>query len=111
MIIEHKEKKDIIIITIEGSVVGNDVLELGLYVTNLLRDKPKALVMNLKDTTHLDSSAIGTIIMLFKMYEEKDIKFMLCQLNDRVFTISEIIRLDKIIPIYSTEKKALAYLK
>ncbi|MBF0288032.1 MAG: STAS domain-containing protein [SAR324 cluster bacterium] len=111
MKIAHSLQKQICIVTVEGAIVGKDVFELGMYLTALPKKEGcTAIVLNLKDTTHLDSSAIGTFLMLFQMFKEKGIKFALSQLNKRIVTISEIIRLDKLIPIYSTEQKAISYL-
>lgn len=111
MKIAHSLQKQICIVTVEGSVVGKEVFKLGMYLTTLPKQEDlTAIVLNLKDTTHLDSSAIGTFLILFHTFQEKGIKFVLSQLNRKIVTISEIIKLDKLIPIYSTEKRAISSL-
>ena len=70
-----------------------------------------ALLMDLSEVTFIDSSGLAAIIEYFRDSGEYRGLLCLAGLNETLQTIFEIVRLDKVIPIFATRADALAALK
>ena len=66
------------------------------------------LVLNFSRLQQMTSAFIGKLITLQKSLEQMDIKLRLCGMTREVEKAFKICKLDKIIPLYRTEKKALS---
>ncbi len=111
MNVTHRMTGKICILSVIGELLDQDVSELQSYVMNLFESQtPHAFVMNLEQTTHVDSAGIGIILMLFRTFQKIKIKFVLCQVGEQVSTIFDLTQLSRITTIYSTEEEALASL-
>ena len=71
----------------------------------------RALVMDLSGVTFIDSSGLAAIIEYFRDSGDCDGVLCLAGLNDTLHTVFEIVRLDKVIPIFATRAEAIAALK
>ncbi len=109
MNLSYRIEDNICIISIDGDFIYKRTFELVVYTSKLLDDfTPKALIINLHDTVHMDSTGLGSISSAFKTAQKKQINFAICEMNVLVRDIFESISLDKIIPNYNTEAEAIA---
>ena len=73
-------------------------------------DDPKVskILINLKGVDFLTSSGIGLLVDIYQRMEERNARFILCELGDPVLKILKATLLDQIFTIYTTEKEALS---
>lgn len=70
--------------------------------------KPRRLVINLTEVSYMDSSGIGTLVEVYRRVNGYNGDLRLCGMNDRVYSVFEITKLDKFFKIFSTESEAMA---
>lgn len=81
-------------------------------LSNLLDEKIYFLVINMKNVESIDSEGLGALSSGYKMCKHNDGALVICDLENKdVADVLEIVNLDKIIPIFKTEKDALNALK
>ncbi|MBF0289234.1 MAG: STAS domain-containing protein [SAR324 cluster bacterium] len=106
MILSHRMKDNICIIHLEGECTFEWVKQLDSYCMDLADQvKPGGLVINLEKVLRIDSAGIGTFAMLTKHLPGK---WVLCMAVGDVADALRYVKLDQIIPIFQTEKEALA---
>ena len=71
------------------------------------KDEYKAIVVDLSDTSSIDSFALGSLIALYKDANTNKKRFYLVVNNDDIRRILEITSLDKIFPMVDDIKDAL----
>jgi len=73
-----------------------------------LRAKPERLIVNLEDVSYMDSSGVATLVEAMQIARKSKTSVVLCNLQDRVRSIFEIARLDRVFKIAATADEALA---
>jgi anti-sigma B factor antagonist len=99
------------IFLLEGEIDLHYAPVLRTLLQTKVRARCRALVMDLGGVTFIDSSGLAAIIEYFR--DSGDCNGVLCVtgLNDTLRTIFEIVRLDKVIPIFGSRGEAIAALK
>jgi len=69
--------------------------------------RPKRIVINLSAVGYMDSSGVASLVKLLSRTRRRDIGMALVNLTDRVRSILEITRLDKVFEIHPTEQEAM----
>jgi len=105
---EVREKGSAIVVVLTGTVDMHHTPEVHKALIAACNLKPERLVINLEKVTYMDSSGIGTLVEVFRRVNAYHGKLGLCGLNDRVYSVFEITRLDKFFKIYESEAEALA---
>ena len=67
----------------------------------------KKLLINLKKVDSIDSSGLGTLTFSLRQLEEVNGQVAVCCLKRKVLTLFQIAKLDRVIPVYKTEKEGL----
>lgn len=108
---------------LKESVEGVDVFTLGgeidLHYAPVLRSlflakikaRCRALILDLSDVTFIDSSGLAAIIEYFRDAVDHQGVLCLAGLNESLQTTFEIVKLDKVIPIFPSVAEAKAALK
>ena len=96
---------------LEGEIDLHYAPVLRTLLQTKVHSRCRALVMDLAGVTFIDSSGLAAIIEYFR--DSGDCNGVLCLsgLNDTLRTIFEIVRLDKVIPIFASRAEAIAALK
>jgi anti-sigma B factor antagonist len=96
---------------LEGEIDLHYAPVLRSLLQTKVRARCRALVMDLAGVTFIDSSGLAAIIEYFR--DSGDCGGLLCLagLNDTLQTIFEIVRLDKVIPIFGSRAEAITALK
>ncbi len=68
-------------------------------------DKP--IVIDLSETTYLDSRGLGVMVFLYTHAKRANQPFLVAGVADETAKIIKITALDKIFPLFSTYKEAL----
>ncbi len=99
---------DATVVTLAGEVDLHHTPDVHRALVSACQDKPRTLVVNLESVTYLDSSGIGTLVEVFRRVNGYGGKLALCGLNDRVYSVFEITKLDKFFKIFANEAEALS---
>jgi len=96
------------VVALAGEIDLHHTPEVHKALVAVCERRPERLVVNLEDVTYMDSSGIGTLVEVFRRVNAYEGKLGLCGLNDRVYSVFEITKLDHFFRIYDTEAEALA---
>jgi anti-sigma B factor antagonist len=104
---EERRAGGVVIISVEG--------RLNAVTTGELKDKIKALigeafihiVLNLSDTSFIDSSGLSAIVSALKGVREKDGSLKLVGVNANVKKVFELTRLERIFEFYDNVDQAI----
>ncbi len=88
-----------IVLTPSGDVDLSCSRELQTHLKRALESKPKALVVNLEKVPYMDSSGVATLVEAMQIARKQSTKLVLCGLQDKVRSIFEIARLDRVFTI------------
>jgi anti-sigma B factor antagonist len=68
----------------------------------------KQLVINLSETQHLNSTALGVLISAHANYTRRGGQLKLCAVDKRIENIFVITKLSLVFDVYATEEQAIA---
>ena len=71
----------------------------------------KRMVLVLRHTKFMSSSAFGAIVEFAKLASESSVQIALCELTPEVKVGAEILQLGMFIPIFDDEASAIAFLQ
>ena len=105
---EVRHEGSAIVVTLAGVVDLHHTLHVHRALVAACEQRPERLIINLEAVEYMDSSGIGTLVEIYRRVKAFSGKLLLCGLNDRVYSIFEITKLDKFFKICSSEAEALA---
>ena len=73
-----------------------------------LKSKPRKIVLNLKKTEYLDSSALGALVAFMKDVRAYEGKLILCNLHRSILTLLKLSRLDILFEISDDLEKCVS---
>ncbi len=97
-----------IVVTPSGDVDLSCSRELQTHIKKALEGKPKSLVVNLEKVPYMDSSGVATLVEAMQIARKQSTKLVLCGLQDKVRSIFEIARLDRVFTITTDVRAASA---
>jgi anti-sigma B factor antagonist len=106
---KQRQVGSISILTPKGYLTGGeetDELERGIKA--LSEAGNKRLVLNLADTQHLNSTALGVLISAHSNYVRRGGQMKLCAVDKRIENIFVITKLSLVFDVYPTEELAIA---
>ena len=99
----------ITIFTPKGYLTGGDETdELEQKIKALSEAGNKNLIINLADTQHLNSTALGVLISAHSNYVRRGGHMKLCAVDKRIENIFVITKLSLVFDVYPTEEQAIA---
>lgn len=75
---------------------------------DLLDSRPERVVIDLSEVPHMDSSGIASLVKLLSRTRKTSVELRLAGLTQRVQSLFEITRLDKVFEIRPSVQEALA---
>jgi len=103
-----RKQGDVYVLDVTGEVDLNRSVLLRETLLTVLQQKPRTLVVNLSEVGFMDSSGLATLVEALQLSRRYGGKLKLVGVQQRVRSILEISRLDRIFEIYPTEAEALA---
>ncbi|WP_017298140.1 STAS domain-containing protein [Nodosilinea nodulosa] len=73
-------------------------------VDELLENGAEIILVDLKDITFIDSSGLGTLVVLLKKIRGLNRTFCLCSINDQVRMLFELTSMDRVFEIYENRQ-------
>ena len=87
---------------------GEETDELQKAIQTLGDEGNKHLIINLSETQHLNSTALGVLISAHSNYVRRGGHMKLCAVDKRIENIFVITKLSMVFDVYSTEEQAIA---
>lgn len=105
----EKTAGNIAILYPKGYLTGGDETdELEQKIKALGEGGNKSLVINLSETQHLNSTALGVLISAHSSYVRRGGQMKLCGVDKRIENIFVITKLALVFDVYATEEQAVA---
>ncbi|MEA5450212.1 STAS domain-containing protein [Leptolyngbya sp. CCNP1308] len=76
----------------------------GEAVEALLQAGAEVILVDLKDITFIDSSGLGTLVVLLKKARGLNRSFCICSINDQVRMLFELTSMDRVFEIYENRQ-------
>jgi anti-anti-sigma factor len=87
---------------------GEETDDLEQTIKNLGEAGNKQLVINLSETQHLNSTALGVLISAHSNYVRRGGQMKLCAVDKRIENIFVITKLSLVFDVYATEEQSVA---
>jgi anti-sigma B factor antagonist len=106
---KQRQVESIVILTPRGYLTGGDETdELERTIKQLQEGGNKHLVINLSETQHLNSTALGVLISAHSGYVRRTGQMKLCSVDKRIENIFVITKLSLVFDVYPNEEQAIA---
>lgn len=92
------------VLTPAGILDGTKAEEVRAQVNQALAAGAKTLLMDLKDTTFVDSSGLGTLVSVLKQVRSKDCEMYVCSINPQVKMLFELTSMDRVFEIFENRE-------
>lgn len=96
-----------LIVEVVGDVDLHRSAEFQQSLMKLLDGAPRQIVIDLDQVPYMDSSGVASLVKLLTRTGKAGVDLKLCRLSDRVRSIFEITRLNKVFPICESIEEAL----
>ncbi len=73
-------------------------------VDQLLANGAEVILIDLKDITFIDSSGLGTLVVLLKKVKSLNRKLCICSINDQVRMLFELTSMDRVFEVYENQQ-------
>ena len=109
MAVNVRQRDDVTILDLKGKItIGASDLALRQAVHDALNSGAKKIVINMKDVTTIDSTAIGELVGAYTSATNRGAKLRLSDLPDKVQFVLQITQLAQVFDIDETEDQAVA---
>lgn len=106
---KQRQVGSITVLTPRGYLTGGDETdELEQTIRQLGESGNKHLVINLGETQHLNSTALGVLISAHTNYVRRGGQMKLCSVDKRIENIFVITKLSLVFDVYGNEEQAIA---
>lgn len=108
MQITQTKHNDYVLVNLEGEVDLNSSPQLRKIFNEILDKGATKIVVNFAKVSYIDSSGLATLIEMMQRIKKGDGRMSLVQMSDKIKSLFEITKLDKLFSIYRTQEEALA---
>ena len=106
---KERQVGSIVIIAPRGYLTGGDETDaLEQKIKTLGETGNKNLIINLGETQHLNSTALGVLISAHSSYVRRGGQMKLCSVDKRIENIFVITKLSLVFDVYPNEEQAIA---
>ena len=106
---KQRQVESIAILTPKGYLSGGDETdELERTIKQLGDGGNKHLIINLSETQHLNSTALGVLISAHSNYVRRTGQMKLCAVDHRIQNIFVITKLSLVFDVFPSEEQAIA---
>ena len=106
---KQRQVETVAILTPKGYLSGGDETdELERAIKTLADGGNKHLIINLAETQHLNSTALGVLISAHSNYVRRQGQMKLCAVDKRIENIFVIAKLSLVFDVFPTEQQAIA---
>lgn len=95
----QEQSGSVSIVSVEGEVDLSSSRELQSRLREVISEGPSRLIVDLSGVPYMDSSGVATLVEAMQTSRKKGTRLVLCGMGDKVQSIFEIARLDKVFTI------------
>lgn len=99
-----------IILKLEGEVDASNSVELDIAIQQLLVENESKILVDGSSLDYISSAGLGVFMSYLEDFKEKEIKFIIFGLNNKVKNVFHILGLDQLLVIEDSETQALEQL-
>jgi anti-anti-sigma factor len=109
MVIDKREKNNVIIFDIEGEIRRSDITDITLHqlVKDELEQGKKHILLNFEKVDFIDSFGVGEILASYISTHNLGGKLKLARISKKLFLIFQVTMLTKVLDIFDEEDMAL----
>ena len=101
------DKEGISVCKVDGEIDINTAPDMKKYFESVIKDKKEKIVISLENVSYIDSSGLATLVELLKNFRKYGAVLKLSGLTDKVKSLFEITKLDKLFDISEKEEDAV----
>lgn len=94
------------VVTPAGDIDLSCSRELQTYLKRSLEGRPSRLIVDLGSVPYMDSSGVATLVEAMQIARKQSTRLVLCSMQDKVRSIFEIARLDRVFTIAGDREAA-----
>ncbi|MBN2562576.1 MAG: STAS domain-containing protein [Phycisphaerae bacterium] len=94
------------VVALSGDVDLHQSPDLHARLVEIISERPRRLMLDLREVPYMDSSGVGTLVEVFRRVTAYKGKMVLFGLNSRVRSVFEITKLDRFFTIRESEEQA-----
>lgn len=103
-----RELQNATVVDLKGRIVfGDEVSTLRDKVKKIITEQHRAVVLNLREVTYIDSGGIGCLVGLYTSAHQAGLELRLACPNDKVAHVLKITKLMPVLGAYPDETSAL----
>lgn len=87
-----------------GILDSTQATAISAQVSKALEAGAKTLLIDLEETTFVDSSGLGTLVSALKRTREKGCEMAVCSINPQVKMLFELTSMDQVFAIYENRE-------
>ena len=104
-----QEKKDVVMITLDGEMIGGpDATRLAENFRDLIEQGKKKLIVDMGQVSYINSSGLGILIGGLTTIRNKGGELKLLRLEKRMRELLRITKLDCVFEVFESEEEAIA---
>lgn len=107
MQIKEKNVADVVVCLVEGEINIDTSPDVRKTFDKLINKQNKKVILNFEKLNYIDSSGLATLIEMLQRLKRIDGKLRICSISDKIKSIFEITKLEKLFEIFPTEQEAL----
>ncbi len=108
MNIQKEEKEQVVVLHLDGDVMGGpEALRLNEEINRLLDAGKTRVVLDLGNVERMNSSGLGIMINAVNMFKQNGGKLKLANLNKRIRHLLDVTRLLPVFEVYRTVDQAV----
>jgi anti-sigma B factor antagonist len=107
LIKSRRTEGDAVVVDVSGEIDMTRSLRFQEDLLKVLDEARQTVVVDLTDVPYMDSSGVASLVKLLSRAKTQNKKVALAGLTDRVRSILEITRLNKVFDVYDTPDEAL----
>jgi anti-sigma B factor antagonist len=109
MEINKKKVNNVVVIYLSGRLDVHLSAEIEKEINNVIQNEPGShLLLNLKEVEYMSSSGLRIFVSTMRILKESNRKLKLCNMNNAVKKIFEVVELMDMFDIFDNENDALA---
>jgi len=109
MVINKREKENIVIFDVEGEIKRSDVIDVTLHdlVKAVLEEGRRFILLNFEKVGFIDSFGVGEILASYISTHNLGGKLKLTRISKKLFLVFQVTMLTKVLDIFEDEDAAL----
>ncbi len=96
----------VLVLGVVGDVDASSSIELDNAIKEALEEGSQKIIVNCKNLSYISSAGLGVFMSYIQELESKNVKMVICHLNEKVEGVFQILGLDQLLKIVSSEDEA-----